>query len=88
LAEKLERENAGARTVGIKVKLADFTLVGRQTHLAEPTRAARAIFRAAVVCLRRARLEGAPVRLLGTRVASIVEGAPLQIGLFAPNAPQ
>ena len=88
LAEKLERENAGARTVGIKVKLADFTLVGRQTHLVEPTRAARAIFRAAVVCLRRARLEGAPVRLLGTRVASIVEGAPLQMGLFAANAPQ
>ena len=88
LAEKLERENAGARTVGIKVKLGDFTLVGRQTHLAEPTRAARAIFRAAVVCLRRARLEGAPVRLLGTRVASIVDGAPLQMGLFASPARQ
>ncbi|MGA8535454.1 MAG: DNA polymerase IV, partial [Candidatus Tumulicola sp.] len=58
LAEKLERENAGARTVGIKIKRADFTVVGRQTHLIEPTRAPRAIFRAAVACLRRARLEG------------------------------
>ena len=40
-------------------------IVGRQTHLVEPTRAARAIFRAAVVCLRRAQLErraGAPAR--------------------------
>ena len=83
LAEKLERENAGARTVGIKIKRADFTIVGRQTHLVEPTRAARAIFRAAVTCLRRAQLGGAPVRLLGTRVASLVEGPPLQIGLFS-----
>lgn len=82
LSAKLERENAAAHTVGVKIKLGDFTLVGRQTHVAEPTRAAGAIFRAAVVCLRRARLEGRPVRLLGTRVASLVEGQPLQIGLF------
>lgn len=82
LAEKLARENSAARTVGVKVKLGDFTIVGRQTHLAEPTRAPRAIFRAAVVCLRRAQLDGRPVRLLGTRVASLVEGQPLQIGLF------
>ncbi|MEO6834940.1 MAG: DNA polymerase IV [Candidatus Tumulicola sp.] len=83
LAEKLDRENAGARTVGVKIRRADFTTVGRQTHLTEPTRAARRIFHAAVACLRRARLDGAPVRLLGTRVASLVEGAPLQIGLFS-----
>jgi DNA polymerase-4 len=84
LAEKLVSENAGARTVGIKIKRADFTIVGRQTHLVEPTRAARAIFRAAVACLRRVHLNGEPVRLLGTRVASLVEGQPLQIGLFSP----
>jgi DNA polymerase-4 len=86
LAQRLERENAGARTVGIKIKLGNFTLVGRQTHLVEPTRAPRAIFRAAVLCLRRARLEGAPVRLLGTRVASIVDGASLQLGLFTVSS--
>ncbi|MBV8117294.1 MAG: DNA polymerase IV [Candidatus Eremiobacteraeota bacterium] len=83
LAENLVRENAAARTVGIKIKRADFSIVSRQTHLVEPTRAARTIFRAAVSCLHRARLEGAPVRLLGTRVASLVEGEPLQVGLFA-----
>jgi DNA polymerase-4 len=85
LAENLARENLAARSVGIKIKRADFTIVGRQTRFTEPTRAARAIFRAAVTCLRRAHLEGAPVRLLGTRVASLVEGQPLQIGLFAPS---
>jgi DNA polymerase-4 len=83
LAEKLERENASARTVGIKIRRADFSTVGRQTHLLEPTRAARRIFRAALHCLRRAQLDGAPIRLLGTRVASLVEGESRQIGLFS-----
>lgn len=83
LAAELERERFGARTIGVKIKRADFSIVGRQTHLAEPTRDARRIFRAAVLCLRRAGLDGAPVRLLGTRVASLVEGEPLQTSLFA-----
>lgn len=82
LAETLERERTAAQTIGIKIKRADFSVVGRQTHLAEPTRDARRIFRAAVYCLRRAALDGAPVRLLGTRVASLVEGDPLQTSLF------
>lgn len=86
LADRLQRENAAAQTIGVKIKRADFSLVGRQTHLEEPTRSARRIFRAALWCLRRAKLEGAPVRLLGTRVASLRDGAPLQIGLFtAPD---
>lgn len=83
LAETLRRENAAAQTVGVKIKRADFSIVGRQTHLDEPTQSARRIFAAAVSCLRRARLDGAPVRLLGTRVASLRDGAPLQIGLFS-----
>lgn len=82
MAEALEREGAVAQTIGVKIKRADFTILGRQTHLAEPTRDARRIFRAAVYCLRRASLEGAPVRLLGTRVASLVEGEGRQTALF------
>jgi len=83
LAAKLEREQAVAQTVGVKIKRADRTVLGRQTHLAEPTREARRIFRAAVYCLRRAELRGAPVRLLGTRVASLVEGDARQTSLFS-----
>lgn len=83
LAETLERERTVAQTIGVKIKLSDFTIVGRQTHLAEPTRDARRIFRAAVHCLRRAALEGAPVRLLGIRVASLIEGDALQTSLFS-----
>jgi DNA polymerase IV len=82
LAEALERERTVAQTVGVKIKRSDFTVVGRQTHLAEPTRDARRIFRAAVYCLRRASLEGTPVRLLGTRVASLTEGDARQTSLF------
>ena len=82
LAEALERERTVAQTVGVKIKRADFTSIGRQTHLAEPTRDARRIFRAAVYCLRRAELAGRPVRLLGTRVASLLEGDALQTSLF------
>lgn len=82
IVAKLDRENLSAATVGVKIKRADFRVFGRQTHLLEPTRDARRIFRAAVYCLRRADLNGAPVRLLGLRVASLTEGEAKQISLF------
>ncbi|HUY40555.1 MAG TPA: DNA polymerase IV [Candidatus Dormibacteraeota bacterium] len=82
IAEALAREDLSARTVGVKITRANFSTLGRQTRLVEPTRDARRIFRAAVHCLRRAQLNGAPVRLLGLRVASLVPGAPQQAGLF------
>ncbi len=82
VAASLEKEDLSAQTVGVKIKRANFIVLGRQTHLAEPTRDPRRIFRAAVYCLRRARLDGTPVRLLGLRVASLVPGAPKQAGLF------
>jgi DNA polymerase-4 len=82
LAEALERAHTVCATVGVKIRRADFSIVGRQAHLTEPTREARRIFRTAVHCLRRAGLEGTPVRLLGTRVASLTEGDALQTSLF------
>lgn len=82
VAAKLERENCSAATVGVKIKRGDFTVIGRQTHLEEPTRDVRRIYRAAVHCLRRAGLHGTPVRLLGLRVASLSIGEPRQISLF------
>ncbi|MFY9719396.1 MAG: DNA polymerase IV [Candidatus Cybelea sp.] len=82
LAEKLKLDDCSAQTIAVKVKRADFTIVGRQTHLMEPTRDARRIFRAAVYCLRRVGLDGAAVRLLGVRVASLAPGDASQISLF------
>ena len=82
LAQKLEREGLSACTIGIKIKRSDFTIVARQTNLAEPTAEARRIYYAAVHCLRRADLGNKAVRLLGTRVASLVVGEPRQQSLF------
>ncbi len=83
IVEKLDRENLSAGIVGVKIKRADFRVFGRQTHLIEPTRDPRRIFRAAVFCLRRAKLNGAPIRLLGLRVASLTSGEPKQISFFS-----
>ena len=85
LAEKLVREGLWARTIGIKVKCADFSVRVRQTSLREPTQSARAIYRAARSSLERARLGGAPIRLLGTRVAALDDRASNQLSLFAPR---
>lgn len=82
LARKLEREGLCACTIGIKIKRADFKIVARQTNLAEPTAQARHIFAAAVHCLRRAGVGQSAVRLLGTRVASLVQGEPKQQSLW------
>ena len=87
LAQKLEKEGLSACTIGIKIKRADFRIIVRQTNLAEPTMDARQIFVSALHCLRRAEVERAPVRLLGTRVASLVPGEPKQQSLFAGSAP-
>lgn len=83
IAEKLGREDSSASTIGIKLKGADFRVTGRQTHLTEPTRDVRMIYRAAALCLRRAHANGTPVRLLGLRVASLVEGPEKQISFFS-----
>lgn len=86
LAQSLERDGLSACTIGIKIKRADFRIIVRQTNLAEPTMDARQIFVSAVHCLRRADLANTPVRLLGTRVASLVHGEPKQQTLFAGSA--
>ncbi len=86
LAEDLRRENIWARSVGIKVKFADFSLRVRQTSLREPTQSVKAIYHAARSCLQRVRIDGAPVRLLGTRVAALEASPSTQLSLFAPRS--
>jgi len=81
LAERLAGRKLRALTVGVKIKLADFAIHGKQTTLAEPADDARIITAAAVFCLKRA-FDGKPVRLVGVRVASLVEGATKQTSLF------
>jgi DNA polymerase-4 len=87
VAERLEKYGLRGTTIGIKIKRDDFTIVGRQTSIAEPTRDARIIEAAAQRCLDRAELGEHAVRLLGVRVAAIIEdtaGAAEQISMFTP----
>jgi DNA polymerase-4 len=84
VAERLTKHGLRGTTIGVKLKRADFTIVGRQTSLAEPTRDAATIRTAAERCLERAHADYAPIRLLGVRVAGITEDAVEQISLFAP----
>lgn len=81
LAERLKKHKLCAYTVGVKIKLSDFTVVGRQTSLSQPADDARIINAAAAFCLRRA-APPKPVRLIGVRVASLVHADARQIGLF------
>ncbi|MDQ2872120.1 MAG: DNA polymerase IV, partial [Candidatus Eremiobacteraeota bacterium] len=82
LASKLEKEGLSARTIGIKIRRADFSTTGRQTNLSEPTMDADQIYAASVHCLRRADVRDVPVRLLGTRAATLESGGPAQTSLF------
>ena len=85
LAERLRRKQLCAHTVGIKVKLADWRVLGRQTSFVEPVDDASTIARAAQWCLRRSTI-GQPVRLIGVRVARLVPRAAEQTMLFHADA--
>jgi DNA polymerase-4 len=82
IAADLARRGLRAATIGIKIKAADFSIVGRQTSVAVPTDAAAEIFAAALHCWQRSRMAGIPIRLLGTRVAALSEDAPRELPLF------
>lgn len=83
LAERLRRRELCAYTIGVKIKLADFTVTGKQTTLAQPTDDPRIIGAAAAHCLRRADVKGKAVRLVGVKVASLVPRSVKQMSLFS-----
>jgi len=71
LAGDLERKHVAARTVGIKLKYADFKVVTRDLTLEGPVHSADGIRDAARACLRRVDLDP-PFRLLGIRLGTLV----------------
>jgi DNA polymerase-4 len=75
LCETLVRQRRRGRTVGIKVRYADFTTVTRARTLPEPVNEPDAVLRVAGELLR-ALDPSRPVRLLGVRVAGLDEGQP------------
>ncbi len=82
VSRRLRDHGLRGATVGVKVKLADFTLRARQTQLAAATDDEHAIEAAALRCLDRADLAGAAVRLLGVRVAALTEEPARELSLF------
>lgn len=68
LAEDLARKDLAGRTVGIKVRLADWTTITRAHTLEAPTRSAEVLRREARRMFEREAID-APVRLLGVRSA-------------------
>jgi DNA polymerase-4 len=70
VAEDLREEGYRGRTVGIKLRFADFETHTREKTLPEPTDAEHAIRKAAFECLGRLKLDRR-VRLLGVRVGDL-----------------
>jgi DNA polymerase IV len=70
VAGDLQRKGYGGRTVGLKIKFADFKIVTRDLSLPEPVTDAASIRRAAGECLKRVTLDRR-IRLIGVRVGSL-----------------
>jgi DNA polymerase IV len=75
LAADLQRKGYASRTIGIKLRFADFRTVTRDLTLPEPVAGAGAIRRAAGECLRRVPLEQ-KLRLLGVRAGTLSPARP------------
>ncbi len=85
VAARLGREEARARTVGIKVRFGDFQTITRQTKLAEPTDQPAVVRRVAHELLDGVEREEEGIRLLGVRAADLEHG-PGQLSLFDEKA--
>lgn len=75
LCASLTSSGRRGRTIGIKVRLDDFSTVTRARTLSEPTSDAEQVTRVALALLEEY-APSRPVRLLGVRVAGLAVGAP------------
>ena len=82
LATDLQAKGLRGATIAVKIKRADFTVTGRQTRLAVASNDAAVILEASTWCWQRSQLRGVPIRLLGTRVASLTEDPARELRLF------
>ena len=85
VAERLTAQKIAARTVVVKLKWHDFTVLSRRMTLPEPASDTRTIHDACIALLDRFPLQGARIRLTGVSVADLCDPAPKQAMLF-PDA--
>jgi DNA polymerase IV len=83
VAARLRRAGVKARTVQLKLKLSDFTLLTRRSTFAQATDDGQTLYRAAMELLARTPLPR-PVRLTGVSGQELEATAPPQLNLFAP----
>jgi DNA polymerase-4 len=76
VAQRLVKEGLYARTIVVKLKYSDFTLLTRRLTLPEPVADTQSIFDAAKELLDRFPLQGRRVRLTGVGVAELAEEPP------------
>jgi len=82
VAHRLRRAGVRARTVQLKLKRADFTLITRRATLDEPTDDGQLLYRTAAALL--AREPARPTRLTGVSAQNLVAANAPQLGMFAP----
>jgi DNA polymerase IV len=83
VVERLVADGVRARTVSVKLKLADLRLVSRQVSRTSPTDDVEIIFRAARAALERSHVEDRPVRLVGVGLSGLEHPTPeIQMTLF------
>jgi DNA polymerase-4 len=82
VAERLRQASRVARTVGIKIRFADFTTITRVRTLAEPTQATAGVYTAALSLYRALNLDRPRIRLVGVKAENLrPEGEPTQLAL-------
>jgi len=84
VARRLRDAGARARTIAVKLRLADFRTITRQSSLAEAADRVEAIRRVACRLLDEVDRGGQGVRLLGVRGSGLESGPP-QLSLFDPQ---
>ena len=82
VAHRLRHAGVRARTVQLKLKRADFTLITRRATLDEPTDDGQLLYRTAAALL--AREPARPTRLTGVSAQNLVAANAPQLGMFAP----
>jgi len=85
LADDLARKGYAARTIGIKLRYADFHAVTRDITLGQPTSDALTIRKAAGECLKRVPLEQR-IRLLGVRASALFPLSQMAVPVAASQA--
>ncbi|CAN5606217.1 DNA polymerase IV [soil metagenome] len=91
VTERLRQANRTARTVGIKIRFADFTTLTRVRTLAEPTDSSKEVYAASLALYRTLSLDRPRIRLVGVKLENLRpndEAVQLALDLTGGQKPQ